>query len=142
MYMCCGSDEDVCMVDIELSVGRAVTPRRRRRSAEERRLIVEEALEPGASVARVARKYGVNANQVFGWKRLYESGRLGTPASGMRLLPVRVVEGPAPAKDPPAEVTPSQAGTIHIELPGRALISLEGRVDPVMIRAVLRSLGA
>ena len=42
--------EDVCMVDIDL------TPlsRRRRRSAEERRLIVEEALELGASVVRVA----------------------------------------------------------------------------------------
>lgn len=142
MYTCGCWDEDVCMVDIELSVVRAVPPRRRRRSAEERRLIVEEALEPGASVARVARKHGVNANQVFGWKRLYETGRLGTPASGMTLLPVRVVEERAPANEPPAEVTPSQAGTIHIELPGRALISLEGRVDPAMIRAVLRSLGA
>ena len=38
---------------------------------------MEEALELGASVARVARKHGVNANQVFAWKRLYESGRLG-----------------------------------------------------------------
>ena len=130
------------MVDMEFSVGRAGTPRRRRRSTEERRLIVEEALEPGASVARVARKHGVNANQVFGWKRLYETGRLGTPASGMTLLPVRVVEERAPAKELPAEPTPCQAGTIHIELPGRALISLEGCVDPAMIRAVLRSLGA
>ena len=103
---------------------------------------MEEALEPGASVARVARKHGVNANQVFGWKRLYESGRLGTPASGMTLLPIRVVEEPAHAKEAAAEVPSAHAGTIHIELPGRALISLEGRVDPVMIRAVLRSLGA
>jgi transposase-like protein len=100
------------MVDMVLSVGRAVTPRRRRRSTEERRLIVEEALEQGASVARVARRHRVNANQVFGWKRLYETGRLGTPASGMTLLP------------------------------RRALISLQGPVDPAMIRAVLRSLGA
>lgn len=140
MYTSCGWDEDVCMVDIDLSVGRLVTPRRRRRSAEERRLIEEEALEPGASVARVARKHGVNANQVFGWKRLYESGRLGTPSSGMTLLPVRVVEEPAAANEPPAEVTPSLAGTIHIELPGRALISVEGSVEAAVIRAVLKSL--
>jgi transposase len=116
------------MVDMELSVGRAVTPRRRRRSTEERRLIVEEALEPGASVARVARKHGVNANEVFGWKRLYETGRLGTPASGMTLLPVRVVGERAPAKELPAEVTPSddpsgaeEPGSV-IALPARTRI--------------------
>ena len=130
--------EDVCMVDIDLTP----LPRRRRRSAEERRLIVEEALEVGASVARVARKHGVNANQVFAWKRLYESGRLGTPARGMTLLPVRVVEEPAPAKEPAVEIPSSRPGMIRIELPGRALISFEGSVDPAMVRAVLRSLGA
>jgi transposase len=142
MYRRFVCDEDVCMVELDLSVGVGPLPRRRRRSAEERRLIVEEALEPGASVARVARKHGVNANQVFAWKRLYESGRLGAPASGMRLLPVRVVEEHAAASEPPTEVVPAPSGTIHIELPGRALISLEGSVDPATIRAVLRSLEA
>lgn len=33
--------------------------------------IVEETLQPGASVSRVARKYGVNANQVFCRRTLY-----------------------------------------------------------------------
>jgi Transposase len=33
--------------------------------------MVEEALQPGVSVARVARAHGVNANQLFGWRRLY-----------------------------------------------------------------------
>ena len=142
MYTGHGWHDDVCMVGAELIEGVARSVRRRRRSAEERRLIVEEALEPGASVARVARKHGVNANQVFGWKRLYESGRLGVPTSGMRLLPVRVVEEPAPVKEAAAELASLPAGAIHIELPGRALISLEGSVAPAMIRAVLRSLGA
>ena len=53
------------MVGAELIEGLAGSPRRRRCSAEVRRLIVEEALEPGASVARVARKHEINANQVF-----------------------------------------------------------------------------
>jgi len=38
---------------------------RRRRSVEEKQRIVEETLETGASVARVARRHAVNANQVF-----------------------------------------------------------------------------
>ena len=39
---------------------------RQRRSVEEKRRIVEETLSEGASVARVARGHGINANQVFG----------------------------------------------------------------------------
>jgi transposase len=63
-------DDDVWMVDVELSGGLGAGPRRRR-SADERRRVVEETLEAGASVARVALKYGVNANQVFQRRRLY-----------------------------------------------------------------------
>src|ERR1700722_11116267 len=67
--------------------------KRRRRSVVERRRVVEETLAPGASVARVARAHGVNANQVFHWRRLYQRGLLGgrvQPAGG--LLPVKVSE--------------------------------------------------
>ena len=46
--------------------------KRRRRSIAERRQVVEETLTAGASVARVARAHGVNANQVFHWRRLYQ----------------------------------------------------------------------
>jgi transposase-like protein len=49
---------------------------RRRHSVEEKRRVVEETLEPGASVARAARSHGVNANQVFAWRRQYRQGLL------------------------------------------------------------------
>jgi transposase len=62
---------------------------RQRRSIAEKRRIVEETLLPGASVAKVARAHGVNANQVFGWRRLYRAGRLGEQKASMKLLPVR-----------------------------------------------------
>src|ERR1700740_1116496 len=65
---------------------------RQHRSIAEKRRIVEETLVEGASVARIARAHGVNANQVFGWRRLYLSGRLGQQKATMRLLPVRVSE--------------------------------------------------
>lgn len=54
----------------------AVTPKRRYRGVEEKRRIVEESLVEGASVARIARAHGVNANLVFNWRRLYQAGRL------------------------------------------------------------------
>ena len=55
----------------------AVKPvaQRQYRSKQERRRIVEESLEPGASVAVVARSHGVNANQVFNWRKLYSKGK-------------------------------------------------------------------
>lgn len=90
-------------------------------------------------MARVARKYGVNANQVFGWRKLYESGRLGTPAEpGLKLLPVSVAE--EPANEIPRTTGLVSSGVIHIELPGRALVSVEGSMDTAVIRAVLKSL--
>lgn len=127
------------MADVELNGSLVMRSPRRRRSVEERRRIVEETLEPGASVARVARKHGVNANQVFGWRKLYESGRLGTPVeAALKLLPVSVAE--EPADELLVTSSGSSRGVIHIELPGRALVSVEGLVDAALIRAVLKSL--
>jgi len=103
--------------------------------------VVEETLEPGASVAKVALKYGVNANQVFQWRRLYRDGKLGTaPANAIKLLPVSVSEDEELAMSEPIEVVPAISGAIHIELPGEVRISLEGRVDHGLVRAVLKSL--
>jgi transposase-like protein len=59
------------------TLGRRVTPRRFR-SVQERRRIVEETLIPGESVAGVARRNGVNANQVFVWRKQYHQGLLQT----------------------------------------------------------------
>ena len=49
---------------------------RRWRSVAEKRRIVELTLVPGASVALVARAHGVNANQVFKWRREFERGEV------------------------------------------------------------------
>ena len=134
--------DDVWMVEVDLSGGVGAEPRRRR-SAAERRRVVEETLEPGASVAKVALKYGVNANQVFQWRRLYRDGKLGgAAANAMKLLPVRVVEVEEPASPEPVVERCSSSGAIHIELPGEIRISLEGSVDQELVRTVLKSLGA
>lgn len=45
-------------------------------SLEDKRRIVELTLVPGASVARIAQEEGVNANQVFLWRRAYRNGEL------------------------------------------------------------------
>src|SRR3981189_819570 len=73
------------------TLGRRTGPRRLRTNEEKRR-IVEETLKPGASVAIVARSHGVNANLVFGWRRLYQKGLLEANSAppAAPLLPVKV----------------------------------------------------
>jgi transposase len=115
---------------------------RQRRSIAEKRRIVEETLAADASVAKVARTHGVNANQVFGWRRLYLAGRLGEPKAGIKLLPVRVSESqaaPVVVEHRVADSSPSQAGTIHIEL-RQAQVRIEGNVDPSLVRVLLECL--
>jgi transposase len=130
----------VILKDREASGG----PQRQRRSIAEKRRMVEETLAPGASVARVARAYGVNANQLFGWRRLYLAGRLGEPKPGMKLLPVRVSEGKsAPVEVEPAlpELAPPRCGSIHVEL-RQAQVRIEGHADPALVRVLLECLRA
>lgn len=80
--------EQSIVVGAEVVAGGA-EPRRRWRTVEEKRRIVEEAMMPGASVAQVARLHGVNANQVFAWRRQYQAGELAVAGTtGPKLLPV------------------------------------------------------
>jgi len=110
--------------------------KRRHRSKQERRRIAEESLESGASVAAIARSHGVNANQVFHWRKLLRKGRLEVrPALSTQLMPVRLAE--AIGENSPAR---TYSGAIHIEL-GRVRVRVEGPVDPESLRVILEHLG-
>jgi transposase len=110
--------------------------RRRFRTKQERRQIAEESLRPGASVAVVARRHSVNANQVFLWRRLLRDGMLDAEPAPAQLMPVRIAELPIEA----ASFARPYPGTIHIEL-GKARVRLEGSVDPGSLRLILEHLG-
>ena|SRR6266567_4352643 len=106
--------------------------KRQYRSPELKRRIVEESLLPGASVARIARAHGVNANQVFTWRRKYQQGLLCDRASSRTpgRLPVRVVKAAAgaaaPARNPRTSLTPS--GSIQIRL-AQGTVHIMGSAD-------------
>ena len=116
------------------------TPKKQLRSVAEKRRIVEETLAEGASVARVARSHGVNANQVFQWRRLYRAGRLGGTPPTVKLLPV-TVEAPPLSAAPQQAADEAAAGVIQIKL-GHAQIRIEGTPDAALLRIVLESLRA
>ena len=114
---------------------------RQRWTIADKRRIVEEALVGGTSVARVARAHGVNANQVFYWRKLYQKGRLGS-SQAAKLLPVRLTTESLPAATSTGEQSSSSPilpGKIHIELP-HAHVRIEGNADPAMVRVLLECL--
>jgi transposase len=106
----------------------------RQHPLEFKRALVALSLEPGASVARIAREHGVNANQVFSWRRLYQQGRLGGPAL-MRadgLLPVVL----APSAPAPNNADADAGGTIVLEL-GELRVRIEGQPNAAALALVL-----
>ena len=117
---------------------------RRFRTVSEKRRIAELTFEPGASVALEARAHAVNANQGFKWRRALKRGGLSDPAAASTsLLPV-VVAAPcevvSAAGEADAKEQSAPGGSIHIEFPGRAMISVERGADPSMLRSILESL--
>jgi transposase len=114
---------------------------------EEKRRIVEETLQPGASVSRIAREHDINTNLIFTWRRQHARGELtasqgtGQPA----LLPVQIeaVAVAGNSRAPAMAVAKSEVeptlGIIEIALPG-ASVRIHGSVERDALRQVLDAL--
>jgi transposase len=112
------------------------TGRRRNRSWPEalKREIVAASLVPGSSVSVVARRYDVNANQVFAWRKRFHD-EPGASATG-RLIPVRI----AAEQDTLAPKSSAEPETIEIELGCKYRIRVIGDVKAEALRRVLEVL--
>ena len=125
------------------TLGRRVAPRTFR-TVEEKIQIVTESRMLGASVAEVARRHGVNANQVFTWRLQQEQGVLGRRKRGrpaaVKLLPVQVSRE---AQEPLAEASsaalaaPASEGRIEITLADGVRITISGAVSVGQLHPVL-----
>lgn len=125
------------------TLGRRVASRRFR-TLEEKARIVAESRVPGTSVAQVARRHEVNANQVFSWRRLADQGllRAGAGEGEIKLLPIKVTgtrrkrfgdAGPRPSVAPAT----TTEGRIEITLPDGMRIAICGAVSGERIAQVL-----
>jgi transposase len=122
-------------------------PRRRRRwTRAQKRRLVAETLAPGASVSLVARRYDVNANLLFTWRRQMRRGTLGEEPPGaaddesLPLIPIEVTaDGKAqPPQRPPAR--DDRAGIIEIALPSGERLRVDAGVDEPALRRVLTAI--
>ena len=118
----------------ELGPGQARRARQRRRWSEaEKRRIVAESYRPGVSVAWVARRNEVNANQVFNWRRRFSErdGFVPVVVEADRMLPPPPVAGSAAA---PA------TGRMEIALTDGSRVIVDREVDGKALGRVLAAL--
>ena len=108
-------------------------------SQEFKRAVVEATLRPGAlSVSRIARHHGINAYQVFKWRRAFRDGTLDgvTPA----LVPVEIVHSAVTQPSATAHHARAQGnGSLLIEC-SRGRLHIEGQPHVDTLRVVLEQL--
>lgn len=97
--------------------------------------LVEQANKPGVSVAALALRHGVNANQLRHWMKLGH-----WQSSAPALLPVTIMSETTTARTPP-ESASRPIGTLEIEING-AILRVQGQVDAAQLRLVLGLLRA
>jgi transposase len=129
-------------------------PRRRMRTLQEKQALVLEALQPGSSIAAVARKHGVNANLLFGWLRLHRSGLLNEQrhAKPAPLLPVKVATPTLTPTEPAAspvegkrakrgtDTTASSESMLELVLCDGARLRLYGEAQRAVLERILEQL--
>ena len=120
--------------------------RRRRWSLAEKAQIVTEAMEPGAKVSEVARRWQLCSQQVFGWRRAARSGLLALPVSQTVACPavpdfVPIIAEPAPPVVAAAAPTAVSVCAIEVEVAG-AVVRVRPDMDDALLTAVLRAVRA
>ena len=111
------------------------TPKRRQWPKALKRQIVAETLEPGASVSIVARRYDVNANQLFKWRREMAPEQPAAAEQSVTMLPVTIVPE---ASEP--RLWARRSGTIEITFAGGARVCVRGEVSAEALRQVIELL--
>jgi transposase len=109
--------------------------------------LVQQSLQPGASVAAIALQNGVNANLLFKWRRDHLRATRLTSTERAVLLPVHVLQATeVTATSTPITSIPvvpmnrgARAGFIELEMAG-ARLCLRGAVDEASLCSVLRAL--
>jgi transposase len=107
--------------------------------------LIAQSLVPGASVAAIAMKGGINANLLFKWRGEHVRAMAVCPPTAATLLPVCVIGTALPSSvQPTVPVGPadngsSPAGVIEVEIAG-AQLRLRGTIDETALSIVLRVL--
>ncbi len=114
--------------------------RRRRRnwSDDEKRMICAQTRVRGVSVSQVARRYDVNANQVFNWLKEPRFADAEPPESGTAFLPVEITE----PRGLPVPSDSTEPGTLEIDLCSGHRLLITGAYDADALARLIRGLSS
>ena len=104
-----------------------------------KREIVVATLVPGASVSVIARRYDVNVNQVFGWRRRFGPPVAAIPATSPSPRPRLMEVALAPDSVEPPLSSAARAGDdlIEIEVGGTYRVRVGANFDGRVLRRLL-----
>jgi transposase len=122
--------------------------RRREWSTDEKARILFESLVPGANVSAVARRHGMNPQQLFGWRKkareemAADAKAASSPDRGgacippaPAFVPVRIAPPASPPPAPPPSAPPC-AGRIEIVI-GDSIVRVSGTIEAKTLASVL-----
>ncbi|WP_299734024.1 transposase [uncultured Tateyamaria sp.] len=110
--------------------------KRRKWSDDEKRMICAQTVVPGVSVAQVARRYDLNANQIFNWLKDPKFAPDTQAAEDeAKFLPVEVIAEPSRP-----EAIPDASGLIELELASGHRLRISGNYDPDAIARLVQHL--
>lgn len=145
---------------LPLRVTGATATGKRKFDAEGKRKLVEACLQPGASIAGLALKAGVNANQLHKWIQLRERANAAAatvsveplPSAFVPVVPINEV-APVRTNPEPVNVRRSSHGyeaaktatraRLSAQLPNGVTLQLECAAhDGALVKAMIEALGA
>ena len=103
----------------------------------EKQQIVAESFAPGASVAEVAQRHGINANMLFTWRRQRQACRTAEADEAVKIIPVTVTTRALPA---PAALVSEYSGRMEIVLGAGERIIVGADVDTAALLRVVKAL--
>ncbi len=112
--------------------------RRRRWSDADKQRMLQETLEPGATVAAVGKRHGVGTGQIYTWRRQALIGAI-TGFVPVTIEPEPDVN-PAPELPKPVPMESARFGLIEIELAGGIRLRVDDHVNGAALRRVLAAL--
>ncbi len=101
--------------------------------------MVEQSMQPGVSVAQLARENNINDNLLFNWRRLYQQGLLAARTDAPVMLPVTLAAESGSEQPHPPSVQSDDAPCCELVLPAGTL-RISGKLTPELLQTLIREM--